>query len=201
MDNYAIDILKDEYDRMKEYQYVKATKLVDEVYDIRIKELKEAICKLETSPSFSNVIGVSKLSEEKIRAAAEHWVWIINGAKWSNNDNTAPDNFGSFVAGAKYAIQISEIENNPTAFALVQKCVIIIKNRRRKMNGVTAYKVSISKDSKSNLCDDCCHRIQACENEITVFGNAQGHDNIILCSAYKPRDTKENILTELHLKL
>jgi hypothetical protein len=34
--------------------------------------------------------------------AAEKWVFETNGHKWSNNDNTAGDNFASFIAGAKW---------------------------------------------------------------------------------------------------
>ena len=34
--------------------------------------------------------------------AAEKWVFDINGHKWSNNDNTAGDNYGSFIVGAKW---------------------------------------------------------------------------------------------------
>jgi hypothetical protein len=38
---------------------------------------------------------------KKIRKAAEKWVFDTNGDKWSNNDDTAGDNFGSFIEGAK----------------------------------------------------------------------------------------------------
>ncbi len=31
---------------------------------------------------------------------AEKWVFETNGHKWSNNDDTAGDNYGSFIAGA-----------------------------------------------------------------------------------------------------
>ena len=34
--------------------------------------------------------------------AAEKWVFESNGHKWSNNDNTAGDNYGSFISGAKW---------------------------------------------------------------------------------------------------
>ncbi len=34
--------------------------------------------------------------------AAEKWVFETNGHKWSNNDDTAGDNFASFIAGAKW---------------------------------------------------------------------------------------------------
>jgi len=34
--------------------------------------------------------------------AAHEWVFETNGHKWSNNDDTAGDNYGSFKAGAKW---------------------------------------------------------------------------------------------------
>jgi hypothetical protein len=37
---------------------------------------------------------------------AEEWVFEKNGHKWSNNDNSAGDNFGSFKAGAKAMLEI-----------------------------------------------------------------------------------------------
>ena len=35
-------------------------------------------------------------------SAAEQWVFGTSGNEWSNNDNTAGDNYGSFKAGAKW---------------------------------------------------------------------------------------------------
>ena len=34
--------------------------------------------------------------------AAHEWVFETNGHKWSNNDDTAGDNYGSFIAGAEW---------------------------------------------------------------------------------------------------
>jgi len=39
-------------------------------------------------------------------ALAENWVFTLNGHKWSNNDDTAGDNYGSFIAGAKTILEI-----------------------------------------------------------------------------------------------
>ena len=39
---------------------------------------------------------------KKLDDAAHEWVFETNGHKWSNNDDTAGDNFGSFIAGAKW---------------------------------------------------------------------------------------------------
>ena len=41
--------------------------------------------------------------QETLEEAALKWVFETNGHKWSNNDNTAGDNYGSFIAGAKHA--------------------------------------------------------------------------------------------------
>ena len=37
-----------------------------------------------------------------IEDAANKWVFETNGHKWSNNDDTAGDNYGSFIAGAEW---------------------------------------------------------------------------------------------------
>lgn len=50
------------------------------------------------------VVSGSLLSDDEIREAADEWVFEINGMKWSNNDNSAGDNFGSFIAGAKWVL-------------------------------------------------------------------------------------------------
>ena len=41
--------------------------------------------------------------EETLEDFAEKWVFETNGHKWSNNDDTAGDNYGSFIAGFKLA--------------------------------------------------------------------------------------------------
>jgi hypothetical protein len=43
--------------------------------------------------------------QETFDEAALKWVFQINGHKWSNNDDTAGDNYGSFIAGAKWQTQ------------------------------------------------------------------------------------------------
>jgi hypothetical protein len=57
-----------------------------------------------------------------ILAAADDWVFNINGGKWSNNDNTAGDNFASFVAGAKYANGIKCEHINVISLRHAYKC-------------------------------------------------------------------------------
>jgi hypothetical protein len=39
---------------------------------------------------------------KNLEEAAKKWVFETNGMKWSNNDNTAGDNYGSFKAGAEW---------------------------------------------------------------------------------------------------
>ena len=42
------------------------------------------------------------VNKEMIDEAADKWVFETNAHKWSNNDNTAGDNYGSFKAGVKW---------------------------------------------------------------------------------------------------
>ena len=42
------------------------------------------------------------LPKQTLEEAAEKWVFETNEHKWSNNDDTAGDNYGSFKAGAKW---------------------------------------------------------------------------------------------------
>jgi len=44
-------------------------------------------------------------SEDEIREAADVWTFATPSNKWSNNDDTAGDNFGSFLAGALWMIE------------------------------------------------------------------------------------------------
>jgi len=42
------------------------------------------------------------MMKETLDEAAACWVWETNGHKWSNSDDTAGDNYGSFKAGAEW---------------------------------------------------------------------------------------------------
>jgi hypothetical protein len=44
-----------------------------------------------------------KVKQETLEKLADKWVFETNGHKWSNNNNEAGDNFGSFIAGFKEA--------------------------------------------------------------------------------------------------
>ena len=54
--------------------------------------------------NISDVSGSLYPTDEEIREGADEWVFDINGMKWSNNDDTAGDNYGSFIAGAKWVL-------------------------------------------------------------------------------------------------
>jgi hypothetical protein len=51
--------------------------------------------------------------EDDVIELADEWVFDINGHNWSNNDSTAGDNFGSFIAGYNKAKEkfLSELHN------------------------------------------------------------------------------------------
>jgi hypothetical protein len=40
--------------------------------------------------------------DKELDEAAQKWVFETNGHKWSNNDDTAGDNYGSFKEGANW---------------------------------------------------------------------------------------------------
>ena len=47
----------------------------------------------------------------KLRKAAKDWVFVTNGEKWSNNNNEAGDNYGSFIEGGLWVLkQIKEAQ-------------------------------------------------------------------------------------------
>lgn len=101
--------------------------------DGRIVELQRIIVRVQklllnssddSNPSVKKNVEFT-VSEDEIRDAADSWVFTEN-AKWSNNDDSAGDNFGSFIAGAKWAInQIKHINTG------VQ---MIAEERQRQIN-------------------------------------------------------------------
>ena len=56
-------------------------------------------------------------AKETIEKGAEKWVFETNAHKWSNNDDTAGDNFGSFIAGAKWQ-QEKELDRLKEAYSM-----------------------------------------------------------------------------------
>lgn len=74
-------------------------KQLDDAFEKELNELIER----EVALRIHDVSG-SLPSDEEIRDGADKWVFDINGMKWSNNDNTAGDNYGSFIAGVKWVL-------------------------------------------------------------------------------------------------
>jgi hypothetical protein len=58
---------------------------------------------------FDKALELSK-QETTLEEVAQRWVFDTNGHKWSNNDDTAGDNYGSFIAGYKLAQESSYSE-------------------------------------------------------------------------------------------
>lgn len=55
--------------------------------------------------AYEIIIPKDEPKQETPEDAAEKWVFETNGHKWSNNDNTTGDNYGSFIAGAEWQEQ------------------------------------------------------------------------------------------------
>jgi hypothetical protein len=63
---------------------------------------------------------------ETMEKGAEKWVFETNGHKWSNNDDTAGDNFSSFIAGAKWQQEQAkemELDKLKEALEIIRKFV------------------------------------------------------------------------------
>ena len=77
-----------------------------QINDLLLKMQNGENCIGETANQLLDLFAVSGslLSDDEIREAADEWVFEINGMRWSNNDDTAGDNFGSFIAGAKWVL-------------------------------------------------------------------------------------------------
>ena len=52
--------------------------------------------------------------DKELEESAEKWVFETNGHKWSNNDDTAGDNYGSYKEGFNKAMDL----NKENAFTL-----------------------------------------------------------------------------------
>jgi hypothetical protein len=72
--------------------------------------------------AFMELAGL-KYKQKTPEEAADKWVFETNGHKWSNNNNEAGDNFGSFIAGFK------EAEKTLYSGEEVIKLLIYCKNR------------------------------------------------------------------------
>ena len=64
--------------------------------------LKELETRLDDALEKETKESLSEWLNSKREKAAEKWVFDTNGNKWSNNDDTAGDNYGSFIEGSKW---------------------------------------------------------------------------------------------------
>ena len=69
------------------------------------------------------IIPKEEHKQETVEEAAEKWVFETNSHKWSNNDNSAGDNYGSFLNGAKWQAERMYSEEE------VKKLLISCKDR------------------------------------------------------------------------
>ncbi len=82
-----------------------------ENYNIKgyAEKIDKKLSKVEINKSKDNkvvnVVKIEEFEQETLVEAAEKWVFQTNDHKWSNNDGTAGDNYGSFIAGAKWQTQ------------------------------------------------------------------------------------------------
>jgi hypothetical protein len=85
--------------------------MVPEEYLGREEDPKNEIFGYKTSIVSTNMLDLdlaSLKSKETLEEAADKWIFETNGHKWSNNDDTAGDNYGSFKAGAEWMRQQME---------------------------------------------------------------------------------------------
>ncbi len=68
-------------------------------------ELAEYITNYQQSTTPTIQLEEGEFDEDELIRLADEWVFITNGNKWSNNNNEAGDNYGSFKAGYKAAYQ------------------------------------------------------------------------------------------------
>jgi hypothetical protein len=100
---------------MKDYEYEllfpKEEPTLEEEY------LKDQLKKYEGI----DVIVLNKPEEPKQETldAAHEWVFETNGHNWSNNDDTAGDNYGSFIAGAEW--QAERMYSEEEVYGMLQK--------------------------------------------------------------------------------
>jgi hypothetical protein len=83
--------------------------------------------------------------QETLEEAAEKWTFETNGHKWSNNDNTAGDNYGSFIAGAKYQAERMYSEEEVLEILFEFSCNNDINKKEMKEWFEQFKKVGISK--------------------------------------------------------
>jgi hypothetical protein len=99
------DINNKEWEEITQLDIILTSHMVPEEYLGRKEDPKNEVFGYKTSIVHTNMLDVDLAllkSKETIEEAADKWVFETNGHKWSNNDDTAGDNYGSFKAGAKW---------------------------------------------------------------------------------------------------
>jgi hypothetical protein len=80
--------------------------------------------------------------QETLEEAAEKWVFETNGHKWSNNDNTAGDNYGSFKAGANWRAEKMYSEEEVRELLLMQRgnsyVAILTKTKDKELAAIAS---------------------------------------------------------------
>lgn len=61
--------------------------------------------KIAAAKIYATWVGTA-IPDHDLNQLADEWVFETNGHKWSNNDDTAGDNYGSFKAGFQKAIEL-----------------------------------------------------------------------------------------------
>jgi hypothetical protein len=79
----------------------------------------------------------SRHQEDGLDELAQEWVFDINGHKWSNNDDTGGDNYGSFKAGYNKAKEKYKYTEKDMVRAIDMARDLDVKD------GLTDYKYSI----------------------------------------------------------
>ena len=69
---------------------------------------------LHSKNIYKIIIPKEEHKQETLEEVAEKWVFKTNGHKWSNNNNEVGDNYGSFIAGAKW--QQEQEQNNENSW-------------------------------------------------------------------------------------
>ena len=76
---------------------------------------------------------IANAKQETLEEAAEIWVFETNGHKWSNNDDTAGDNYASFKRGAKWQQERSYSEEEVLDILKELEIECVINPRRTEI--------------------------------------------------------------------
>jgi len=103
------------------------------------------------------IIPQEEPKQETLEEAAEKWVFETNGHKWSNNDDTAGDNYGSFVEGAKW--QAKRMYSEEEVFNFAQNIITEIETRKQNI-------ISNSKNMTTHLLEGGCMAFESSQDVV-----------------------------------